>query len=138
MTLPWPMALAAPLPALPSTTISAPALSQPMSSEAGPSMTIFVPGKPMEPVRWPDEPVMRTEMGSVLEIQSRPPRPCWPMASMTRSRAPWVTARWTRSLQDAGLDPVAVFHAVYRDGFVCHCVLAFRVKFCDPGPTPRT
>jgi len=97
MILPWAMALAAPLPALPRTVISAPALSQPISSEVGPSMMIFVPGKPMAPARCPGEPLMRTVMGSSRETNSRPPMPCWPSASTKSSRAPWVTARWMRS-----------------------------------------
>jgi hypothetical protein len=50
-TLPWAMALQVPLEALPLTTISAPAHSQPVSSEAGPSETMVVPGKPMDPRR---------------------------------------------------------------------------------------
>ena len=50
------MPLAVPLPALPCTMISAPALSQPTSSDTGPrtSMTVF--GDPIDPRRWPECP----------------------------------------------------------------------------------
>ena len=96
-TVPWAMALHAPLLPLPWTMISAPALSQPTSSETPPMISMVVPGNPLEPMRWPGEPVMVTWIGSSLDIQSLPPMPCWPTASTSILRAPSRTARWMRS-----------------------------------------
>ena len=75
---PWDMALAAPLPALPCTTISAPAFNQPTSSETGPRTSITVWGNPMDPTRCPGCPVTRMETVSCPARQRRPPMPCWP------------------------------------------------------------
>ena len=75
-TRPWAMPLHAPLPALPCTTMLAPAFSQPTSSDAGPNTSTVVPVLPSEPSRWPDDPRTVTCTGSCSDIHKRPPMPC--------------------------------------------------------------
>ncbi len=86
-----------PLVAFPRTMMWAPELSHPTSSEAGPTTSIRVPGKPIAPTRCPDVPRMRRKTGSFPARQRRPPRPCWPWAMISICRCPSATAFWMRS-----------------------------------------
>ena len=93
-TLPWAAPFMAPLEADPWTVISAPALSHPISSDAGPIISILVFAFPKEPVRWPEWPMIRIFISSLPASQSRPPIPCWPKAWTSSFLLPRLTCWW--------------------------------------------
>ena len=78
-------------PASPLTVMMPPALSQPTSADVDSSMTISVPGRHIEPVRWP---AFQTWKCSFLPsgCQSGPPMSCWPEALISKSVSPCLTA----------------------------------------------